>query len=681
MLVKNVAFNRFLIVVGFMLSASFCAYADQTKCEATDVFYNGVAQKATSVLSAAAPKLEQYNNHVKTALKDPNSPCYLLNTQVSQSSSTPYSWSGFDLSGATQAGAQSEEIKKLISGMDLSNIDTNFSAYEYKNSARIAAANIKLKRSANPEDTQKIQNDLRIFQQCKVELFNLQQEQSSIKDLRNNASLYLTTLSSPKSTTCTCDESGTLKTCSSISETPQEVSAKDQACKNLNEFAQDTAFCPTCTIFERILMADQKLAKGAFGVLAEGFTKILSIAFLIFLAYQTLVLVSTPSKQSISKYLTTLTIQAFKVLIAILILANPQFLYDLALRPIIEGGIDFGLALTKGSQADILAAGAKYTKFDTSNSLLTAPFLQKMVGAADVFNKQAALMPAMGQALVCNSWENLSWNIIPDIETLLEGILIIIFGYIISLSVGFYLLDLTLELGFFCCLLPFLVTCWPFKLTSNYVKVGWNIFLHIFFNFVMLGVIITAINAISKRAIAPEGDIKILLNALNTNNYDQLKELMDVGGVQMLMLIICCYICLKLLRDVNSLANKFAGGAGFNISPAIGGLAASAVFAYGKGGSAMLFKGLARGANAVGEVGKATGATGAIKAGADALGYSKMKNYFSEKGTQGKQFINKTLGSMGVGANAVERGGRQDKIGETGGNSINSSNKEGAEKS
>ena len=351
------------------------------------------------------------------------------------------------------------------------------------------------------------------------------------------------------------------------------------------------------------------------------------------------------------------------VTVAVLLLQNPNFIFNLALKPILEGGLDFGITLTGGAQADIAAAGAKYTKFNTTDSLLSAPFLQKMVGTADVFNEQAAIMPALGRSLICNAFTNLTWNIFPNIGTMLEGLIITIFGFIVSLSVGFYLLDITVELGFFCCLLPFLIACWPFKITRNYCRTGWNIFMHIFFTYVMLGVIIVTINEITKSAISPNGNTEVLINALNANDFDTILEMLDIGGMQMLFLIVSCYICIKLLQDVNNLANKFAGGAGFNISSKLGGLAASATYAGAQLGGMTAFKGIMGGAEGIGALGKASGASGWMSAqarkAADKSGITAIKNKASQAVQGTKNLYNQALGTIGIGGQAKARGGRQ----------------------
>ena len=175
---------------------------------------------------------------------------------------------------------------------------------------------------------------------------------------------------------------------------------------------------------------------------------------MLYLGVQTLTAVGSPEPQTLSKYLTTVSIQAFKVLVTVQLLMNGSFVYSTLLSPIIQGGIDFGITLTQGSQNQIIAHGEKYNKF-TNSELLSPELMKTIMGAAESFNEQAAEMPAIGWALVCNAFVNLTDHFMPHLEMLIEGAIVLVFGVMISLSVGFYLLDVSLELGIVCCLIPF----------------------------------------------------------------------------------------------------------------------------------------------------------------------------------------------------------------------------------
>ena len=50
-----------------------------------------------------------------------------------------------------------------------------------------------------------------------------------------------------------------------------------------------------------------------------------------------------------------------------------------------------------------------------------------------------------------------------------------IFALIIAFS--FYLVDAIVQLGIVGALLPFMIATWPFKISSKYSKIGWNMIL------------------------------------------------------------------------------------------------------------------------------------------------------------------------------------------------------------
>ena len=98
----------------------------------------------------------------------------------------------------------------------------------------------------------------------------------------------------------------------------------------------------------------------------------------------------------------------------------------------------------------------------------------------------------------------------------------------------------------------------------------------------MMGVVITAANEITLQALSNGIKKEELADYLNTNNVPALKEAIGFGGLQMIVLVVCCMIVYKLIKDTNSLANKFAGGAGINMGAQLGGTAASIATSVGK---------------------------------------------------------------------------------------------------
>lgn len=441
---------------------------------------------------------------------------------------------------------------------------------------------------------------------------------------------------------CLCDDSNNI-----ICE-PQNTPAEpgqdaDSFCQTVTDYEREfTDKCFTCSLFANLMGAVQNISKSSFEATGDALVELLCIGFLIYVGYLTLLSVASPEAQKLSKYLTTLLLQGTKVAITILILQHPSFLYNKLLSPILESSVDFGMSLTGTTAEKAAETGAKYAaSFDTSNEYFSARTAQIMVGAVENFSNGATTMPAIGRGFVCNAFKDLEWffrmKVIPRIGMLTQGALLFISGVGIWLAIGFYMLDCAIELGIVCALMAFFVACWPFKITSGYTKIGWNMFLNVFFNFVMMGIIVATIVGISAQALSVGVSQEDLISLVNSDNIDDLEDTIQIGGLQMLMVIVCCFMCFKLPGEAGRLASKFASGAQLGgLGGDIGGTAASLVTnaaigdaLNGKGGQPGQIggalgmaikggKGIASGAKSASDD---TGFTGAIKAGAN-----KVKN-------------------------------------------------------
>lgn len=416
-----------------------------------------------------------------------------------------------------------------------------------------------------------------------------------------------------------------------------EDNMDDDRCKMVGDYEKElSGRCFACQLFANILGAVQKISYNAFDATSSSLISLLTIAFLIYVGYKTLLAIGSPEAIQLNKYLTDLLLQGTKVAITVLILLNPSFLYNKVLSPILVTSVDFGMSLTGVNSEKAMETGKKYAQnFDMTNEYFSGRTAQIMVGAVENFSNGATTMPAIGRALVCNSFQDLPFKynvyVIPHISMFAEGAMIYVAGITIWLAIGFYMLDCAVELGIVCALMAFFVACWPFKLTSGYTKIGWNMFLNVFFNFVMMGIIVATIIGLSVQSLSVGTTKEELLSMINANDVVGLDERLPLGGLQILMVVVCCAICIKLPAEAGRLANKFASGAQIGDGPggmggALGGEAAQlgtniAVGEFGKqgklGGLAGLgIKGLKAEAKSVGEH---TGATAAMKAGASAV--------------------------------------------------------------
>ena len=439
----------------------------------------------------------------------------------------------------------------------------------------------------------------------------------------------------------------------------------DYGCLSAAQYQAKLAnVCLTCGLKAKILAGVQKISANAFEVLNYDLVKLLAIAYLLYVAYLVLITVISPEAQKLSQFVGKLFIQGAKVAIAVLILTNPKALYSYVVNPILESGVDFGLAFSniKSDQAEtgsmdntisqkIKEAGAEYTAkagFDAHSNYLSFSTLEKLVGANANFSKEAAMIPALGQCLICNAMHNLcTWErlcVIPRINMLVTGLILLVFGVMIWLAIGFYILDCCLELGIVAAMMSFFVACWPFKLTSSYVRVGWNMLLNVFFNFVMMSVVIVTIVQLIVQALPTN-----VVGDINEDNVESINDQLEIIGLEIIVLVVCCLIGMKLTTESGNLANKFAGGAQIKMGGDLAGLAGDAVTKgavgnmgqagedgkkQGMGGALGLAKNVVGGV--AGSAAEASGLKGAAKAGKE-----NVKNAFGGKPKSGSASFKK----------------------------------------
>ena len=470
------------------------------------------------------------------------------------------------------------------------------------------------------------------------------------------------------------------KGCQSKQETVEDN--LEYTCPTVGQYQAELGeICLTCGLMANILGAGQKISQQAFEAISGDLIKLLEVAFLIYIAYTVLLIVASPEPQKLSKLLTSLLTQGARVAIAILILLNPEYLYDKAINPILDGAVDFGLAFSNVSVSkegeggtikevsesfgeEIRKAGADYTKnLAPESKFLGTPTLEKMVGANKNFSKEAAFMPALGRCLICHATHNLpsdapNYGIIPRVKMLITGAILLIFGAMIWLAVGFYILDCCLQLCLIAAMMSFFVACWPFKLTNSYVKVGWNMFLNTFFNFVMMSVIIVTIALLTGQAVQRLG----MTEEINNNNVDQIEKNLELIGLGIIVMVVVCLICLKLSSESGRLANKFAGGAQIKMGGDLGGMAAGAVTQSTKSSFKTLGKGLKGIGNASGSFAESSGLKGAATAAKQGL----KETFGGGTKSKGASFKQNDAAPKGGGKESGKEGG-DDKGGKEGG--------------
>ena len=389
---------------------------------------------------------------------------------------------------------------------------------------------------------------------------------------------------------CVCPEGSNEQVCTAYTSTKMEEQQTGDKCDTFATYLSSLSSCPLCPIFQAVLNTDAKIADVAWRALSKALQGVVIVFFLVYLALETLKIVSNVGGSSLGSYLKSILILGFKVLLTYFLLSSSSYVYGYFISPVIQAGLDMGTSLISisSSQASIcLVNNANVDFVATPGNVLDAGLLDGIMRTVRCYGHTATIMPAVGKGLICHGWAN-DGSMLPDFSMWFSGILFYLFGLIIWLVISFYLVDCTVQLGMVCGIIPVLIACWPFKLTTKYTIKGVQIIMNTFFNYIMLGIVLLlGVEIVDFATGKKSGSMDAFMEAMNNNNLIKLSEMASLDGVEILILVICCIFAFKLIGNTNALADKFSKGSGMNIASKLGGLASSAVVASAATGASI----------------------------------------------------------------------------------------------
>lgn len=421
----------------------------------------------------------------------------------------------------------------------------------------------------------------------------------------------------------------------------QSITGVTRGCVPLPAKLAESRSCIYCPLFKTIFNAAQSMSTKAYDKLAGPLANVMLIGFAIVIAFMVLKNVSSFTKQDAPKFVTELLINMFKVLVAYYMLKNANIVYGYIVGPVLKAGFEFGSSLLFAKNDSYLAAcDVSKTLQNVSNGVMPAYLYTNLDCFIRAVQAEVAVPQSVGSSLMCvarNAGKESIGpvrNVLWDFGMMFQGFAIWVMGWIISLAFAFYLIDATIQLGIIGALMPFLIACWPFKATRNYTSKGWGIFMNTFFVYVFMGLVVSInVELLGQGLTGSKGGFDAIMKALNGNNVQELKELLDIGFAGFLVLVACCLFAFKLTGQASDLAGTMAGGGGPKIGANIGGLAYGAAT---KGVQGTLKTGL-----------------GAAKAVSDKTGLTNVVN-------KGRDWAkDKVWGAVGLGRRSGAAGNKQ----------------------
>ncbi len=338
-------------------------------------------------------------------------------------------------------------------------------------------------------------------------------------------------------------------------------------CPTLTEFVQEgtggtgggqtSDHCLLCGIYDVVMEACSNVVVISWNTFAEPLQGVVAIGAAIYIAVYTLKNIASFSQQDPAAYLsnekTGIIPLCVKVAAVIWLLSNQSFLYSYIIGPVISAGLSIG--------GTISAAGGSLSISGFDNVSNVSTLFQAVIDKVREFNDNVYQIVALGRLFLCLAFLpdgifDWYWSLI------FFGAVLYIFGWFILIGVSFYLFDVLFRLAVACMLLPMAIACGVSKLTSGYTKKNWDLFVNVFFNFVMMGVLLTFTMEMIMEA-AGGSDELIAKHEIQSgkqftkSDADALVKNLDIASF--LLTTIACMVAFKLFKELEQLADTVSG--------------------------------------------------------------------------------------------------------------------------
>lgn len=339
--------------------------------------------------------------------------------------------------------------------------------------------------------------------------------------------------------------------------------------------------CFPCEIVNVLLASFMRAASKVYDVSKDAGNKLLFIGSFLWLAFWSLRKLSSLTNVEPSSMTNELIVFFGKVLVAYCFInAGIGTLVSYAINPILGAGAEFGSALLLETEnIDITSAPKPENQYAGPTDIVSKSVMDKILKLSEGVSNEVAANLIIGNGLTCFSIQNGLHIVvpafidihIPDIWLWLCGAAIWCAGFMMVLSVCYYLIDIPFKIGFAIIALPVVIGLWPFKITAGKLKSIIGIALNAAFTFLFLALSASYAIRLISEAFSSEGDLEIdgqvysgkeaLFKAFEIDNVEYVQSLFDFTGPAFLIILFCYIYGIKMISSItNDYPNKFDTG-------------------------------------------------------------------------------------------------------------------------
>lgn len=339
----------------------------------------------------------------------------------------------------------------------------------------------------------------------------------------------------------------------------------NKACKIADMRKLYQSKCYACVIVKTLLETFLTACSKTYDITREAGSKVLVIGSLIWLAFFAFKNVSSFANVEPGALVNTLFVFLFKVMVAYIIInSGLTTIIHYTINPLLTAGADYGLGLmsimqeTSGvSNYDIVMPVIK--DGNTQTEILSADVMNKIMLFTENLDKTVSTNLVIGHALTCHALNAGAWDLVlffmVNLWIWLCGAAIWFCGFMLTLSICYYLLDISFKLGFAVLALPVVIGLWPFNLTKDKLKTCLSIIFSSAATFAFLALTTTYALVLISSAMR---DLPTLFAAIERGDAIWISETFDITGPYLLIILFAYLYSIKLIGStISDYVDKF----------------------------------------------------------------------------------------------------------------------------
>ena len=315
--------------------------------------------------------------------------------------------------------------------------------------------------------------------------------------------------------------------------------------------------CYSCKVIKTLLETFIKACSKTYSVSREAGIKVLIVGSMIWLMIFGLKNVSSLTNPEPANMVNQLAVFGFKVMVAYLVIVSGIGTFvTYIINPVLAAGADFGMAIMNFTLDDLDPANA----YNGDSDIISAVVINKIMMFVQGVSDMVSIHMAIGNGMMCFGWEQ-GYRIIFGIWWFkfwlwFCGLCIWVVGFVLTMSVSYYLLDISFKIGFAFIAGPIVVGLCTFKITEGRLKTCFSIILRSAFVFVFLAIMTTLALVLVSESF---NNVDNLFTAIDNDDVDYVEKLFDITSAIFYIILFCYIYAIKLIGDAVKHADKFCG--------------------------------------------------------------------------------------------------------------------------